>query len=279
MQSLQLKNIPQANFDKLALLKRALVTSGYHEIISFSFVDQAIESLLNPKHDSKVLANPISQELSVMRSSIWPGLIKTAQYNLNRQQNRIRLFEHGLQFVQAAQGLEQLPVLAGLVSGLCHPEQWSEETRAVDFYDLKGDVEQILEMALVNNCQIEFEVLNDPALHSGQAAKILLEDQMMGRIGKLHPRIQSKLDIDQPIFLFELQLHDLLKRSADIIFQPMSKYPSIRRDITFIVDETISAKQICANIEQMEITMSTKHRGLQCLYWVKVSQNQRKASL
>lgn len=240
--------------NKFALIKQALVSSGYSEIISFSFVDQHIESLLNPNHDSKVLANPISQELSVMRSSIWPGLIKTAQYNLNRQQSRIRLFEHGLQFLQTGDGLKQLPILAGLISGNSQPQQWSVETRKVDFYDAKGDVEQILDVALAQDSSIEFVPLNDPALHPGQAATIKINNEKIGRIGKLHPRIQVDLDIDQSIYLFELQLNNLLQKTTEIVFQPMSKYPSIRRDITLIVDETISAKQICANIEQMEIT-------------------------
>ncbi len=243
-----------SNFDKLTLIKRALVTSGYHEIISFSFVDQGIESMLNPEHKSKVLANPISQELAVMRSSIWPGLIKAAQYNLNRQQTRIRFFEHGLQFLQTKQGLKQTPILAGLVTGLNYPQQWSEEARVVDFYDLKGDVERILDIAFLPTSKVNFEILNDPALHPGQAAKVIVDNQIIGRIGKLHPRIQSKLDIDQPIFLFELQLNNLLGESAEIVFQSLSKYPSIRRDITLIVDETISAEEICTNIEQMEIS-------------------------
>ena len=95
------KNASTISVDKLALIKQALVFRGYREIISFSFVDQQIETLLNPKQDKKILVNPISQELSVMRSSIWPGLLKAAQYNFNRQQTHIRIFEHGLQFIQS----------------------------------------------------------------------------------------------------------------------------------------------------------------------------------
>ncbi len=240
--------------DKLALIKRSLVSSGYHEIISFSFVDSAIESLLNPKHEPKVLANPISQELSVMRSSIWPGLIKAAQYNLNRQQNRVRFFEHGLQFVQAEDEFKQLPVLAGLITGTCHPMQWSDESRDVDFYDLKGDVEQVLALVLQHGCTLMFKSIDDSALHPGQAAQIICDDKVIGRLGKLHPRIQSDLDIGQDLFLFELQLNDVVKETSTVVFQALSKYPSIRRDLTLIVDETINAEEICTNIEQMEIT-------------------------
>jgi phenylalanyl-tRNA synthetase beta chain len=244
--------------DKLALLKQALVTRGYHEIISFSFVDQAIETLLNPGYEAKILANPISQELSVMRSSIWPGLIKAAQYNLNRQQSRVRLFECGLQFVQTNERLNQLPILAGLICGECEPQQWNAASRKVDFYDIKGDVEHLLEIAAISGGEIKFEVADDPALHPGQAAKIIVNHKTIGRIGKLHPRIQSALDIDQTFLLFELQLEDLLKESSEVVFQQLSKYPSIRRDITFIVDESVDAAKIRSNIEQMKISFLQK---------------------
>ncbi len=250
---LSCKKTATTSVNKLALIKQVLVSRGFHEIISFSFVDQKIETLLNPKHNAKLLANPISQEMSVMRSSIWPGLIKAAQYNLNRQQTRIRIFEHGLQFLQTDQGLMQLPILSGLVSGDCEPQQWGAKPRNVDFYDIKGDVERILDIALQHYGRMCFEILHDPALHPGQAAQIISNNKSIGRVGRLHPRIQSALDIDQPFFLFELQLSDLLKKSSEIVFEPLSKYPSIRRDITLIVDETINAAQICSNIEQMKI--------------------------
>lgn len=247
------KNASTISVDKLALIKQALVFRGYREIISFSFVDQQIETLLNPKQDKKILANPISQELSVMRSSIWPGLLKAAQYNFNRQQTRIRIFEHGLQFIQSKKGLRQLPSLAGLISGGSEPPQWGNDSRKVDFYDLKGDVERLLEIAALPFKQLYFESLRDSALHPGQAAKIVFSNKVIGRLGSLHPRIQFALDFDQRVFLFELQLNELLKKSSEVMFQPLSKYPSIRRDITLIVDAAVEAAEICSNIEQMEI--------------------------
>ena len=112
-------NTTSASDDKsqLNLLKEALVLRDYHEVITFSFVDQEIDELLNPQHVGKLLANPISNDLAVMRGSVWPGLIKAAQYNLNRQQSRIRIFEQGLQFINTAEGLQQNPCLAGLIMG------------------------------------------------------------------------------------------------------------------------------------------------------------------
>ncbi len=240
--------------DKLMSMKQALVLCGYHETISFSFVDQGIENLLNPKHDARVLSNPISQDLSVMRSSIWSGLLKVAAYNLNRQQTRIRLFEHGVQFVQTKEELMQPPMLSGLISGTCNPQQWSLASRQVDFYDVKGDVERLLGIAGLPYQRLCFKSLQDPALHPGQAAGILFDNNIIGRLGKLHPHIQATLGFDQDIFLFELRLDEFTAKPAEVIFQPLSRYPSIRRDITLIVDTTIQAAEICSNIEQMKIS-------------------------
>jgi len=239
--------------NQLNSMKDMLVSRGFHEVITFSFVDQEIESLFNSKNTSKSLANPLSQELSVMRSSVWPGLIKTAQYNLNRQQSRIRIFEQALQFKSTTNGLQQLPNLSGLIVGDCEPEQWGLVSRRVDFYDLKGDVEQLLKISSIPVDKISFIPAEDTALHPGQSAKITLGETVIGRIGKLHPRIQSAMDIDPSIYLFELYLNELIKKSSVYVFKALSKYPSNRRDITIIVDENIDAAEIRLNIEQMSI--------------------------
>ena len=244
---------PETNLEKLFLMKQDLVSQNYHEVITFSFVDQTIESLLNPDHHGKILANPISQELAVMRSSIWPGLIKVAQYNLNRQQTRVRIFEQGLQFLQTDCDFLQNPILSGLISGNDQPEQWGVAPRKVDFFDLKGDVGRLLNIATLPGDQLSFEKLNDPALHPGQAAQILFNNKFIGRLGCLHPRIQRALDLTQSVYLFELHINELLGQAGRTIFKPLSKYPSIRRDITLIVDEKVSAAEIRSNIEQIEI--------------------------
>ena len=239
--------------DQLASIKGALVALGYHEVITFSFVDQETESLLNDKNSSKELANPISRDLSVMRSSAWPGLIKAAQHNLHRQQSRIRIFEQALQFKNTKEGLLQLPSLSGLIIGDCKPEQWGVVSKKVDFYDLKGDVEYMLSMSSLNINEVSFQSADDAALHPGQSANIMYNDRYIGRLGKLHPRIQSELDFDSPVYLFELQLNEMIKRPDVNAYQALSKYPSIRRDITVIVEENISASDIRSNIEQMNI--------------------------
>ena len=245
---------PAPRVSALEQMKQALVLSGYHEIISFSFVNPRVEELFNPEHEAKVLANPISNDLSVMRSSIWPGLLQAARYNFNRQQTRVRMFEQGLQFLQTGGGLQQRPVLSGLVSGDCKPLQWGIPSRTTDFYDVKGDVERLLEIAAWPRDQLSFEPLEDPGLHPGQAARVLFKDQTLVRLGALHPRIQAELDIEQNIFLFEMQMNELLQSVPGKIFQPLSKYPLIRRDITLVVDEAVQAAEICSNIEQLQIS-------------------------
>jgi len=237
----------------LASMKDALVSRGYHEVITFSFVDEEIESLFSLQNKGKALANPISQDLSVMRSSAWPGLIKTAQYNLNRQQSRVRIFEQALQFKNTDSGLQQLPSLSGLITGNREPEQWASASQKVDFFDIKGDVEQLLKISYLHANKISFVPADDSAYHPGQSAKILCGDLVVGRIGKLHPRIQSELDIDPAIFLYELQLDELIQKPSVTMFQTLSKYPSIRRDITIIVEDNVSAKEIRSNIEQLNI--------------------------
>ena len=239
--------------NQLDSMKAALVSRGFHEVITFSFVDQEIENQLHHGNASKKLANPISQELSVMRSSVWPGLIKTAQHNLHRQQPRVRIFEQALQFQNTADGLKQLPCLSGLAVGDCEPEQWGSSSRKIDFYDLKGDVESLLTISSLPVEQVSFKSAEDAALHPGQSANILFNNIVVGRVGKLHPRVQSALDIDPAVYLFELQLDALIKKSSANVFQAISKYPSNRRDITMIVNENVNAGEIRSNIEQMNI--------------------------
>ena len=253
VKALAINTTSMANENQLDSMKVSLVSRGYHEVITFSFVDQEIEDQLHLGGAGKKLANPISQELSVMRSSVWPGLLKTAQHNLHRQQPRVRIFEQALQFQNAASGLKQLPCLSGLIVGDCEPEQWGSASRKIDFYDLKGDVESLLNISSLPLDQITFKPAEDVALHPGQSANILFNDKVVGRFGKLHPRAQSALDIDPAIYLFELQLNELIKKPAARLFQALSKYPSNRRDITMMVDENVNVGEIRSNIEQMNI--------------------------
>jgi phenylalanyl-tRNA synthetase beta chain len=235
-------------------LKQLLVDRGYQEAITFSFVDLEGEQLLNPDQSPMALANPLSNELSVMRSSLWPGLIKAAQHNLNRQQTQIRLFETGLRFLVEETDLKQIPALAGVVTGTVLPEQWGVSSVDVDFFDIKGDVEALFELVGLTP-QVVFEAAEHPALHPGQSAKVFHNGTLLGSVGALHPEIQNQLGMEQCLFLFELDLNVLTKGNLPS-FQPISRYPAIRRDIAIVVDETVTAAQVHRSIAAEHVSQA-----------------------
>ena len=239
-------------------LKSALVTRGYQEAISYSFVDAKTQNTLDPKQDPIGLANPLSSEMSVMRTTLWSGLVKALVHNLNRQQSRVRLFETGLRFQQTPNQSElkiadvkQEMMLAGLICGSRHPENWADSAGNVDFFDLKGDVEALL--SLVGGVdQFEIKVGQHPALHPGQTAVIERNGESVGVVGLLHPQAQKTLDIGPSVYLFELEVAKLLHKplpSAD----GLSKFPAVRRDIAIIVDNQVSAREINACIQSAQI--------------------------
>ncbi|HEY9051750.1 MAG TPA: phenylalanine--tRNA ligase subunit beta, partial [Gammaproteobacteria bacterium] len=232
----------------LSLLRRILVNRGYLEAITYSFVDPAWQTAINPDIQPVTLANPLSAELSVMRTSIWPGLLRAVQHNLNRQQPRVRLFETGLTYVPTDKGLQQNPGIAGLVCGDVLVEQWGEKARKVDFFDIKADVEALLFAG--GNQSIEFVRAENPALHPGQSAKILKNGKSIGWIGLLHPQVQKNLDISQPVYLFELDQAALLQASVPV-FSPLSKFPEVRRDIAVLVSDEIPVQALTQLISEV----------------------------
>ncbi len=222
-------------------IKDLLVDRGYQEAITYSFVDENIQNTIAPDSEVIRLKNPISSDLSVMRTTLWCGLLNAALYNTNRQQNRVRLFETGLRFVKKDGKIHQQKMLAGLVLGSAYNEQWGEKTRNVDFFDIKADVEA---MFALTGCEVQFLSARQPALHPGQTAEILtLNGEKIGWLGMLHPTLEKQLGFDTQVFLFELdQMLTLSKRIPK--FKSLSKYPSVRRDLALIVKEDISAIDI-----------------------------------
>src|SRR5690606_53125 len=180
-----------------------------------------------PAVNPVILRNPISADMAAMRTSLIPGLVSVLRHNLNRQQNRVRLFESGLRFVPSESGLKQEPMLAGLIYGSRSPESWANAAEQVDFYDLKGDVESLL--ALSGN-EAEFSFLPDsnPALHPGQTAAIYRDNEWQGVIGALHPALQQQLDIPQSAYVFVVCLSELLLARIPE-FNSVSKVPVVRR--------------------------------------------------
>lgn len=229
--------------------KGLLVDRGFQEVITYSFISQEMQELMDPAHKSVELANPISADMSIMRTSLWPGLLQTAIYNQARQQSRVRIFESGLRFVTQDSEIKQDSMLAGLIYGENLSEQWGEGSRNVDFFDLKADLEAILSLTGSPE-EYEFKVAEHSSLHPGQTAKIVRKGESVGWIGMLHPALADKLDLAGDTFLFEIKL-DLMFGEQLPTFAPLSKFPSIRRDISILVDETVTFGQITDCIRQV----------------------------
>lgn len=226
----------------LSLLRQTFCDLGYHEIVSYSFIAKKLQRLLNPEVTPKEILNPITADMTVMRTNLWAGLINTLIYNKSRQQNRIRLFELGTVFITQEINLIEKPKLAGLVAGLAVPEQWGVASRNVDFYDIKGDLESALS-SLVPSQSIEFKEDSHPALHPGQCAGVYYQGQKIGVIGLLHPLVSQDLDLNEKVYLFELELGQF-NDTSKIRAKEISKFPEIRRDLALLVNETVPAKEI-----------------------------------
>lgn len=245
----QARLAPQAQSEtrtSLAELKRLLSARGYQEAITYSFIDPKLFSLLSPNSPLIALANPISTDLSVMRDSLWPGLLKATQYNLNRQQSRVRLFESGLRFTGPLEHLQQEMMLAGLSTGSRYPENWSNSNERLDFYDLKADVSALLG---TNAAHCQYLPAEHPALHPGQSARIEREGKLLGYIGALHPQIAQTLGFSQSIFVFELTLASLQQRNMPR-FAELSRFPEVRRDLAIVVPQRVLAEQVLSTLRQ-----------------------------
>ncbi|MEZ3187559.1 phenylalanine--tRNA ligase subunit beta [Pseudomonas sp. LM13] len=232
---------PEARAE-LPLLRRLLVARGYQEAITYSFIDPKLFELFSPGVKPLELANPISADMAAMRASLWPGLVKALQYNLNRQQSRVRLFEAGLRFVGQLPGLEQDAMLAGVVTGSREPEGWANTSETVDFFDVKADVEALLAFA-GNAGAYRFVPGEHPALHPGQTARVERDGQLVGFVGSLHPELASALGIDQPVYLFELKLAEIAEGRMPS-FAELSRFPEVRRDLAVLVGREVMAQDI-----------------------------------
>ncbi|MDH5181289.1 MAG: phenylalanine--tRNA ligase subunit beta [Gammaproteobacteria bacterium] len=232
---------PEERLD-LRRIRHLLTDLGYQEAITYSFVEPGMQSLFTPELEALPLANPISAEMAVMRTSLWPGLVQAMLYNLHRQQNRISLFECGLKFVRQDSELKQEMVLAGLRFGEVYPEQWGLKAGKGDFFDVKNDVEAICRIAGAFT-EYQFEPAGHAALHPGQSVRLMRNGVEAGWLGVLHPSICRKLGLTQTVVLFELNLA-VLQRGRVPVFEPLSKFPAIRRDLAFVINETITAQQV-----------------------------------
>lgn len=241
----QARLAPQAKPEargELPALRRLLVARGYQEAITYSFIDPKLFELFSPGVEPLLLANPISSDMAAMRASLWPGLVKALQHNLNRQQDRVRLFESGQRFIGQLGDLKQQPMLAGVICGSRLPEGWANGRDTIDFFDVKADVEAVLGFSGSLN-DFTFVPGKHPALHPGQTARIERDGVEVGYLGALHPELVKTLGLDRTVYVFELVLADVVEGRLPK-FHELSKFPEVRRDLALIAGRDVAASAV-----------------------------------
>jgi phenylalanyl-tRNA synthetase beta chain len=235
-------------------LLTAMTERGYREVITYSFVDPALQQQLFPDTPSLTLSNPISAELSEMRVSLWTGLVQACRENLRRQQSRVRLFEIGKKFkvqlteqgrVQGGE-LTEIETLAGIATGTRWPEQWGVAREPVDFYDVKADLMDAFTLT-GDAASVRFEAENLSCLRPGRAARIYRGDAAVGWLGELHPQIAKAVNLSSTAFLFELEIGEAFVAKS-LHFNKISKFPSVRRDLAIVVDENLPLAVLRENV-------------------------------
>jgi len=228
---------------------QALAARGYAEAITYAFVDPTLQGELFPDRVSLALANPIASDMSVMRVSLWPGLLRAALENQHRQADRIRLFEHGTRFEIDSGETREIDTLAGIALGARLPEQWGvpKELRGpADFYDIKGDIAALLAMTGESE-SFTFQVASLPALHPGRTARVLRRNQPVGWLGELHPNLVRSMDFTYAPVLFELDV-DTAFAVGRLIYQEVSRFPQVRRDLAVVIDEEVTLSSLAERV-------------------------------
>ncbi|HUY84089.1 MAG TPA: phenylalanine--tRNA ligase subunit beta, partial [Steroidobacteraceae bacterium] len=224
----------------------AMIDRGYHEAITYSFVDPTIQRALFPDTAALALANPISAELAEMRLSLWPGLLQALRENARRQQSRVRLIELGRKFLPEATGLREVETLAGVASGTRWPEQWGSRREPVDFYDVRADLDAVFALT-ADAASIRYQPADLACLRPGRTARVWRGARAVGWLGELHPRLAKQFDLSSATWLFELEIEECLF-SNSIKYKHFSIYPSVRRDLAVVVDEKVSLAELRENV-------------------------------
>ncbi|AXK71504.1 phenylalanine--tRNA ligase subunit beta [Lysobacter sp. TY2-98] len=229
-----------------AFLRRSLAGRDFLEAINYAFVDAAWLDAWSLQANAVPLANPLSGELAIMRTSLLPGLVAALARNAARQQSRVRLFELGNVFHAAGAGQAPLHTqrIAAVACGDAQAEQWGEKSHPVGFHDLKGDLESL---ATLSGAALAFERSAQAWGHPGRSADILLDGRVVGWIGQLHPRLQQALGLDVDVVAFEIDLEAVQRRALPKA-EGLSRYPSVRRDLAFVVAETTPWAAIEASV-------------------------------
>jgi len=234
-------------------LRDGLVAAGYQEVVTYSFVDESWERDLLGNHSPIKLKNPIASNLSVMRTSLWGGLLDTLTYNLNRKQERAYLFEIGAVYHQQAGAYHETTRISGLAYGSAMPEQWATATADIDFFDVKANVDSLLG-ADSSTKHVVYEKAEHSALHPGQTARVLLNGKVVGWLGKLHPKWQQHYGFAKSTYLFELDADALVNRMLPA-YQEVSKLLPVRRDLAIVLDERVAVQSVLSAINEENIPL------------------------
>jgi phenylalanyl-tRNA synthetase beta chain len=228
-----------------------LIYHGYHEVVTYSFTSPASSDIFglppdDPRRQHLRILNPLTEDFSVMRTTLLPGLMETVRYNVSRKNSNLKLFE--LKKVFLPQGGEKLPeevkFLAGLAMGFDRDSHWAFSPRPVDFYDIKGCVEDLLDTLQIK--EAKFNKAEDvPYLHPGKASRIGLNHEILGVLGEIHPQVLSQYEVQGKVYLFEMDFGKMMKWAGEgRWFQPLPKFPAVYRDLSVVVDNALEAERV-----------------------------------
>lgn len=236
---LQFGRINEDQIDR-SRIHDVLCGRGYREVITYSFVDAAVDSALSGGLETVAVDNPIAEQLSVMRTTLWSGLVGVLKHNRARGSDRLRIYELGLQFHPKGEDVSQPQVLAGLASGRRLSEHWDADQTPVDFFDIKGDLEALLEQA---GKTLQCEAQSHAALHPGQSARLMVQGRPVGWLGRLHPAVARQLDLGPAPVVFEIELGVLLQGRAPA-YEPVTDQPSVRRDLAVVCEDSLPVGEL-----------------------------------
>jgi phenylalanyl-tRNA synthetase beta chain len=251
-----------------------LIYHGYHEVITYSFTSPVSWDIIGlPQDDQRRrhlrILNPLTEDFSIMRTTLIPGLMETAQYNLSRKNSNLKLFELKKIFIhkEGERLPEEIKFLAGLAMGFNRDPHWAFSQRPVDFYDIKGCVEDLLDALQIKGAK--FNKADDiPYLHPGKASRVVLDQDILGVLGEVHPQVASHYEMNGKVYLFEMDFSKMVEWAREERrFQSLPKFPAVYRDLSVVVDRALEAEKVVETIQTFqppfveEITLFDMYQG------------------
>ena len=240
-----LQSVSQSHLSNLEL-SQPLINKGYQEVITYSFISSKYSDIFNSKYKNITIINPISQDMSIMRASLFPGLLQTIELNQRRGNINSRFFEIGLCF-NGTNIEQQVYKIAGAITGKRHSNNWANDAEDVDFFDIKADVESLLSLS---SDDFVFEPYENSDLQFGQSAKIIKDGNKIGHLGLLSPIIAKKLSLEK-VFLFEILLAEISNCNISS-YNNFSLFQSSRRDISLVIKKDIAFSNIISCIKNLK---------------------------